>query len=318
MGNELFFFTARADSINKEAGILAGVSMVTIGPVRGHGVYADAKTLETVKACAETHKGGLKVKMEHGNGAESIVGVLKGYRIEGTQLRADLQLLKAGDQYSKLLEMAETMPEAFGLSIAFSGDRERVKIAEVDLEAMRCREIYSCDVVDAPAANPNGLFQAPKPPANLFQAKKKRERTNLKGRRQAGEYQEATLEDLDETLLDVQETVDSIENDLAAISATEAAILAGVQAIQTMLPELVEAAVKRGANGDLIALRRLGAMGVPAGTVPPANSQAPPPTEKPKSVREQLEAIPASDIFARRKFFAEHETEIYAEMHPAK
>jgi hypothetical protein len=311
MGTEHIVFTARADSINKEAGILAGVSMVTIGPVRGHGVYADAKTLETVRLCAETHKGGLKVKMEHGSGAASIIGVLKGYRIDGSQLRADLHLLKASDQFSKLLEMSESMPEAFGLSIAFSGDREPIKVAEVDVEAMRCREIYSCDVVDSPAANPSGLFSAPKPPG-----KKKRERTNLKGRRQAGEYQEATLDELDETLLDVQETVDSIENDLAAISATEAAILAGVQAIQTMLPELVEAAVKRGANGDLIALRRLGSMGVPAGTVPPANNQAPPPTSTPKTLREQLDAIPAGNIAERRAFFAKHKTEIYAEIQP--
>lgn len=295
MSRQELHFNARAEAIDKTTGILSGVSMVTIGPVKTHGVYADTKTLETVKACAETHTGGLRVKMEHGKGAGAIVGVLKGYRIDGQQLRADLHLLKTGEHFSKLMEMSETIPEAFGLSIACSGDRERIKVAEVDVEALRCQEIYSCDIVDGPAANPNGLF-------SVKRAK----------RRMKFQDDSATLEEIDDAVLDIQETVNSIESDLTAIAATEAAILAGVQAIQTMLPELVEAAVKRGANGDVLALRRLGSMGVPAGTVPPASKQ--PPADPPKTLRAQLEAIPANDFMGRKKFLAEHKDDIYAEL----
>jgi hypothetical protein len=53
------------------------------------------------------------------------------------------------------MEMAETMPGAFGLSIAFSGAPEGGDDAT---RFARCTEIYSCDIVDIPAANPTGLF----------------------------------------------------------------------------------------------------------------------------------------------------------------
>jgi hypothetical protein len=74
--------------------------------------------------------------------------------------------------------MAETMPGSFGLSISFSGESEDVEVPSDDSEevdpnsgelpeggveivrAARCMEIYSADIVDQPAANPSGLFQA--------------------------------------------------------------------------------------------------------------------------------------------------------------
>lgn len=133
---------------------ITGVSVITEGPALGHGVMIDAATIESVKACAEQYAGGLKVKMNHGEGADSICGILRNFRVDGAQLRADLRLLKSSDDTPKILEMAEMMPESFGLSISFSGQVEEIDGAKF----VRCLEIYSCDIVDEPAANPNGLF----------------------------------------------------------------------------------------------------------------------------------------------------------------
>lgn len=114
----------------------------------------DDKTLEQVRDCALTHKGGVKVKMNHKTGFDDIVGVLKNFRVEGDQVKADLSLLKTHERFSTILEMAESMPEEFGLSIAFSGQKEKID----GVKYARCFELYSVDLVDAPAANPSGLF----------------------------------------------------------------------------------------------------------------------------------------------------------------
>lgn len=150
-------------SIDAESGVILGVAVITEGPALGHTdfdsglpMFADATTLEEVMTCASQFEGGLKVKMTHGGDAADIVGVLKNFRIEGPVLRADFRALKTTPHRDYIFEIAESMPHAFGLSIAFSGEREII-----DDQAMaRCGEIYSADLVSEPAANPNGLFTA--------------------------------------------------------------------------------------------------------------------------------------------------------------
>lgn len=155
MNTELKFSTSStAARLDSQAGIIHDVSVITVGPAKGHGIMVDAETLKQVKTCAERYSGGLKVKMDHAGNAGDIVGVLRYFRIQGDQLRADLHLLKTSKHRDYLLEVAEKIPASFGLSIAFSGpseERNGTKFA-------RCSEIYSADVVAEPAANPNGLF----------------------------------------------------------------------------------------------------------------------------------------------------------------
>ena len=148
---------AGAGAINTASASISGVSVITEGDAIGHGVMIDGISLATVKTCAEEYAGGLKVKMNHGSGADSICGVLRNFRIDGNQLRADLQLLKNHRDTPLILEMAETIAESFGLSISFSGSVEEIG----ESMFVRCLEIYSCDIVDQPAANPNGLFSVP-------------------------------------------------------------------------------------------------------------------------------------------------------------
>ncbi len=145
-----------AGKIDSAEGVIYGVSLATVGPARGHGVQCDATTLEQLKSCAAQYQGGLKVKMTHRGDAGDIIGFLAGLRIEGQQLRGDLHLLKTYEKRDYVLELASTIPDTFGLSVAFSGPTEEVG----GLNYARCTEIYSCDLVSEPAANPNGLFSA--------------------------------------------------------------------------------------------------------------------------------------------------------------
>lgn len=292
-----FTFSARAEAIDKDTGILSGVSMLTTGPVRNHGVYADERTLETVRACAASYEGGLKVKMEHGTGAKDIVGVLYDYRIQPPNLRADLHLLKNSPHYGHLLEMSEVMPGAFGLSISFSGDRETVEIAPgLKVEAMRCREIYSCDVVDSPAANPNGLFDMKKEQSAEVPAGDKKDAGPTEG-----------------AFSGSPERWSEIQGGLEVVIVRAGEVLAELKAVQKQLPELYERLERKFADAELLALKRLGALGIPASSVPATSSGVT--TAAPaKSLSEQLEAIPSTDIPRRRAFMAQHRLALLEEM----
>jgi hypothetical protein len=148
-------FAVLQGQIDAQAATISDVSVITVGEAKGHGLQIDAQTLVEVKAAAETYAGGLKVKTDHYTGFNEIVGTLKNFRIDGDQLRADLFLLRNHDATARILEMAELMPDTFGLSISFTGEHEE---SDNDIVFARCTEIYSADLVDAPAANPTGLF----------------------------------------------------------------------------------------------------------------------------------------------------------------
>jgi hypothetical protein len=134
--------------------LIMGVSVITEGDALGHGVMIDAMSLATIKEHAMMKANGVKVMLDHDDGIENTIGVMRNFAIEGIQLRADLQLLKAHSETPLIIEMAETMPELFGMSISFSGTLEEIG----GVYYVRCEELYSIDIVDMPAANPSGLF----------------------------------------------------------------------------------------------------------------------------------------------------------------
>jgi hypothetical protein len=150
-------FAVAAGKIDAEAGVIRGVSLISEGPALGHGVMVDGRTLEQVKAAAEQYEGGLKVKLDHNSGAGDIIGYVDGLRIEGKKLLGDLNLLKNSPHRGYVLEIAEKIPDTFGLSIAFSGPVEMSGDKKTMLQ--RCSEIYSVDLVSEPAANAEGLFE---------------------------------------------------------------------------------------------------------------------------------------------------------------
>ena len=134
--------------------IIEGVSIISVGEAKGHGLFVDDITLQEVKACAESYSGGVKVNLDHGAGIKDIVGFCDNFRIVGKKLVADLNLLETAEKRAYVLEIASRMPDTFGISIAFSGP-----VRERDGRSFAsCTELYSADLVQTPAANPTGLF----------------------------------------------------------------------------------------------------------------------------------------------------------------
>ncbi len=154
MSRTTLFSAFAVDRVDADSGMIHGVSVITLGAARGHGLSIDSTTLEQVRDCAATYKGGVKVKVDHDGGAGDIAGFLTGFRVEGQKLLADLQLLAASPHRAYVLELASKIPDTFGLSINFSGVPE----VRDGKRFARCAEIYSVDLVDEPAANPSGLF----------------------------------------------------------------------------------------------------------------------------------------------------------------
>ena len=134
--------------------IIEGVSIISVGEAKGHGLFVDDITLQEVKSCAESYAGGVKVNLDHGAGIKDIVGFCDNFRIIGKKLVADLNLLETAEKRAYVLEIASRMPDTFGISIAFSGP-----VRERDGRSFAsCTELYSADLVQTPAANPTGLF----------------------------------------------------------------------------------------------------------------------------------------------------------------
>ncbi len=160
---------ATRQEIDAPNAVVKGVSVISKGEAEGHGFVIDDTTLDQVCSLASKFSDGLKVRFNHpqkGKDApiQSIAGCLKNFRKEDNKVRADLFLLKSNSDTAKIMEMASVMPEAFGLSVVFSGKDEE----SGDLKLARCTEIYACDLVDAPAANPTGLFSKPNTENSMF------------------------------------------------------------------------------------------------------------------------------------------------------
>jgi uncharacterized protein YyaL (SSP411 family) len=151
-----YFARGFVGQIDESTGVIHDVAVITEGRALGHGVQIDATTIEQVKAQAETYSGGLKVKMDHGGGAADIVGYLTDFRIAGNKLIANFHVLQNTPHRAYIFEIAEKIPDTFGMSIAFSGPTELANDKKTVLQ--RCSEIYSCDLVSEPAANADGLF----------------------------------------------------------------------------------------------------------------------------------------------------------------
>ncbi len=142
--------------VDVDKGVITGVSVITEGVAKGHGRLIDSITLGQVLKVALTHNGGIKVKLNHEKETrlENTCGTLRDFRLDGKQLRADLHLLKSDNNYGKILELAQHVPEDFGLSLVIRGLDDKSGSTPI----IRCEEILSADLVDAPAGNPTGLF----------------------------------------------------------------------------------------------------------------------------------------------------------------
>ena len=161
--------------VDKDIGSMLSVSLISIGLAKGHDLYVDSRSLETLLDQLDgtrlpayiTHSGAIfedRLTRE--------IGYFDNFNIEGDRLVGDFKAFESfrdddARTYNRLFEMAEKMP---GLSIVFSatsvwatedGDvpsEEAPDDSLFDYPSIRVEEVSSADFVDSPAANERGLF----------------------------------------------------------------------------------------------------------------------------------------------------------------
>lgn len=141
--------------VDRDAGIIRGVSVFQAGEISDRGLHADRKTLLLLKQQCDAYTNGVKVKADHKSGIFAVSGILRGFRMDGDVLRADLHVLSSEENREKLMEMAEEIPDTFGLSVSIEQELEQVG----DKMMIRPTQVFSVDLVTEPAACPNGLFE---------------------------------------------------------------------------------------------------------------------------------------------------------------
>ena len=159
--------------LKDEQTIIKGYSVITKGAALGHNMLVDDTTLAQVVEHGNKSKNGIKSRFDHPNASNTSLGTFigrsKNFRREGNLVRADLYLSEAakespnGDLHSYVLALAKEDPQAFGASIVFRGEHEcqkdeKGKERKDQPMLVRIDKLLAADVVDSPAANPNGLF----------------------------------------------------------------------------------------------------------------------------------------------------------------
>jgi len=196
--------------------VIEGVSIISIGEAKGHGLYVDEQTLMEVKACAESYKGGVKVNLDHGAGIKDIVGFVNNFRIVGSQLLGDLNLLQTSPMRDYVLEISNKLPDTFGISIAFSGP-----IREVDgMSFASCTELYSADLVQTPAANATGLFSFTAKQVDKFFQQMPEDTATPEMPEDSGES-EVTIVDLSKRMSALEEAFGMIKTKMEAMIPSE-------------------------------------------------------------------------------------------------
>jgi len=196
--------------------VIEGVSIISIGEAKGHGLYVDEQTLMEVKTCAESYKGGVKVNLDHGAGIKDIVGFVNNFRIVGKQLLGDLNLLETSPMRDYVLEISSKLPDTFGISIAFSGP-----IREVDgMDFASCTELYSADLVQTPAANATGLFSFTAKQVDNFSKQMPEDTATTAMPEDSGES-EVTIVDLSKRMSALEEAFGSMKQKMEAMIPTE-------------------------------------------------------------------------------------------------
>jgi hypothetical protein len=170
------FATATDSRVDAENGILRGVRVITKGEAKTHSflgqpIICDDQTIAEVVEAAATFPDGVPVKLAHGTDIEELVGSIRNITNDGDCARGDLYLLKSHESFATIIEMAETMPSNFGISISFMNALEPVMSTDLDEDgdndgivagyqdnivayAARVSELYAADLVANPSCNP--------------------------------------------------------------------------------------------------------------------------------------------------------------------
>lgn len=167
-------YSVPVTNINRELGIIQGVTIARVGSAKGHKGFIDRTFLLQIIDNAASRTAGIKARFGHPNMCSSALGSylgrFKNYSYSGDQVKADLYLdetaknTPTGNLYSYVLDMAEKNPDMFGASIVFEIAEsvfleEELDGKKVEKEYFRLKELRATDIVDEPAAT-DGLFSA--------------------------------------------------------------------------------------------------------------------------------------------------------------
>jgi hypothetical protein len=167
-------FSAPVANIDRELGIIQGVTIARVGPAKGHNGFVDRTFLLQIVDNAASKPAGIKARFGHPNICSQALGTylgrFKNYSYSGDLVKADLHLddtaknTPSGDLYSYVLDMAEKNPDMFGASIVFEiGEsiflEEELDGEKIEKEYFRLKELRATDIVDEPAAT-DGLFSS--------------------------------------------------------------------------------------------------------------------------------------------------------------
>ncbi len=168
------------------AGIIHGAAMITRGEAQTHGFWVDGDMVSKTAGLVNAAEHGVKSRFAHpslsGDGLGKALGRFRDAVVDGDLARGDLHLYETahktpdGNLADYVMDLAVEDPEAFGTSIAFDpdiGEEDRFRAEHTDkdgrfnspdpanvndLQHARIATLSAVDMVDEPAANPEGLF----------------------------------------------------------------------------------------------------------------------------------------------------------------
>lgn len=168
-----------------ESGVIRNVAVITRGEALGHGMWVDQTMLEQVQVLGNENAEGVKARFTHptmsSDGLGRALGRVKNFKKWGDKVIADLHFFESahntpeGDLAEYVMLLAGEDATAAGLSIVFDVDedeQEKYQIENMDSDGFdspdpdnvqnlihaRVAQLRAADVVDEPAANPEGMF----------------------------------------------------------------------------------------------------------------------------------------------------------------
>lgn len=161
--------------IDRENGILYGVTISQLGPAKSHGGNIDRIFLAQIVEQAAKRPQGLKARFGHPNMCTTALGTylgrFKNYTLHDDNVKADLYLdvtsksTPNGNLFEYVLDMAEKNPDMLGASIVFeAAEFETDPLAPEAPKLFRLKDLRATDIVDDPAAT-DSLFSADTLPA---------------------------------------------------------------------------------------------------------------------------------------------------------
>lgn len=166
-------FSYTLDTVNKEDGIIKGVTIAREGIAKGHGVFLDANFISDLVEMGNKKEKGVKSRFGHPNPYSDALGTylgrFKNFRVSDKKAIADLYLDESakisphGNLYDYVLSMASDNPDMFGNSIVFkAGESDyRQELNEagevIEKEYVSIVDLTASDLVDTPAAT-DSLF----------------------------------------------------------------------------------------------------------------------------------------------------------------